>query len=479
MIQYIGIRNTVIIASLILSLILGNAFIYSQSTSGNNNLTANQKMALDLFRELIEINTTAQFGSSKAAEAMAARLRTAGFPADDIRLEGQDPQHLNLVVRYRGSGKLRPVLFICHLDVVQALRKDWSIDPFIFVEKDGYYYGRGTTDIKCEDADLIANIIRLKQEKYMPNRDIIVALTADEEGGNANGVNWLLANHRELIDAEYCINPDGGGGDMRNGIPVAMGIQTSEKIFLNFELEVKNKGGHSSLPVKENAIYRLAAGLTRLADYDFPVRLNETTKKLFEKNAAGESEQVKADMLTIIRDPSDKVAANRLSAASAYYNAMIRTTCVATMVSGGHAENALPQSAHAIINCRMLPDDSPENVLSTLKKVIADTAISVTCTYTSFLAPLSPLREEVINPIERITASMWPGITITPVMSTGATDGKYVRRAGIPVYGVSGMFGDINDVRAHGKDERIGIREFFNGVEFMYRLMKALTSESN
>jgi acetylornithine deacetylase/succinyl-diaminopimelate desuccinylase-like protein len=473
------IRNGCLGYALVLLFTFCNSLIYSQYNNKNEGLPEHQKLAHDIFRELIEINTTSNFGSTRAAEAMAARLQSAGFQAGDLHLTGPDPQHMNLVARYRGNGKMRPVLFICHLDVVEALPKDWSVDPFTFLEKDGYFYGRGTTDIKCEDADLIANLMRLKQERYLPDRDIIVALTADEEGGDANGVKWLLANNRELIDADYCINPDGGGGDLHKGKPVMIVIQTSEKIYVTFELESKNKGGHSSLPTKDNAIYRLATGLTRLSNFDFPVRLNETTKKLFEKNAAGESAQVKADMLAIIRDPSDLAAANRLEAASAYYNAMIRTTCVATMLSGGHAENALPQSAHAIINCRMLPDDKVEDVLSTLKKVIADTAISVTCTYTSFLAPISPLKDEVINPIERIAASMWPGVTISPVMSTGATDGKYIRRAGIPVYGVSGMFGDMDDVRAHGRDERIGVNEYYKGVEFMYRLIKAITSEGN
>lgn len=452
-----------------------NQTLKGQVTVEKDSLTPHQHLALDIFRELIEINTASENGSTRAAEAMAARLRSAGFQDQDIQVTGPDPQHKNLVVRYSGKGKLKPVLFICHLDVVEAFPQDWSSDPFRFLEKDGYYYGRGTTDIKCEDADLIANLIRLKQEGFMPRRDIIVALTADEEGGTANGVNWLLTNHRDLIDAEFCINPDGGGGNLHNGKHVDLSVQTSEKIFLTFEMENRNKGGHSSLPVKDNAIYRLAGGLTRLARYDFPVMLNETTRKYFQKNAGMETGQVKSDMLSILKDESDSAAANRLAAVSAYYNAMMRTTCVATMMNAGHAENALPQTAHVVVNCRMLPDDHVENVLSTLRKIIADTSISITCTYSSFLAPLSPLRDDITKPIEQIASSMWPGISVSPVMSTGATDGKYLRRAGIPVYGVSGMFGDINDVRAHGKDERIGVDEFYDGVEFMYRFIKAIS----
>jgi acetylornithine deacetylase/succinyl-diaminopimelate desuccinylase-like protein len=442
----------------------------------STDTTLIQKQARDIFRELIEINTTSRFGSTKAAEAMAQRLRVAGFPEADIKVLGADDQHKNLVFRYHGKGTLKPVLFICHLDVVEALRQDWSLDPFTFVEKDGYFYGRGTTDIKNDDASLIANIIRLRMEGFIPNRDIIIALTADEEMGNANGVNWLLTNHRELIDAEFCINPDGGGGDMRFGKPVNMAIQTSEKIYVSYSLEVKNNGGHSSLPVKDNAIYRLASGLSRLAKYDFPVRLNETTRNFFERIADRETGGEKSDILGILKNPSDSAAARRLEASSAYYNAMMRTTCVATMMNAGHAENALPQTATAIINCRMLPDDNSDSVLSVLKSVLADNRIAVTKTYSSFAAPLSPLRDDVTNAVTEISETMWPGVNVTPLLSTGATDGKFLRIKGIPVYGVSGMFGDMDDVRAHGKDERIGVNEFYNGVEFMYRFMKALSS---
>jgi acetylornithine deacetylase/succinyl-diaminopimelate desuccinylase-like protein len=441
--------------------------------------TEYQRLARDIFKELIEINTTSRYGSTKAAEAMAARLRSAGFPDNDIQVIGPDQQHKNMVLRYRGTGKLKPVVFICHLDVVEAFREDWTDDLFTFLEKDGYFYGRGTTDVKNDDASLIANIIRLKKEIYMPNRDIIIALTADEEMGNANGVDWLITNHRDLIDADFCINPDGGGGDLKNGKPVNMSIQTSEKIYVSFRLEVKNKGGHSSLPVKDNAIYSLASGLTRLANYDFPVRLNETTRSYFEKIVAGESGQVKSDILAILMTTPDTAATRRLAASSAYYNAMMRTTCVATMLSAGHAENALPQTAQAIINCRMLPDDTPDNVMSAIKTVLADGQISVIRLNISFSAPLSPLREDVTEPVNQISSSMWPGVNVTPIMSTGATDGRYLRSQGISVYGVSGMYGDMDDVRAHGKDERIGVKEFYDGVEFMYRFIKALSSEKN
>jgi acetylornithine deacetylase/succinyl-diaminopimelate desuccinylase-like protein len=460
------------------NLLLIFLFTWAAVLPAQNN-TENSKLAREIFKELIEINTTSRFGSTKAADAMAERLRTSGFNENDIKVIGPDDQHRNLVVRYHGTGRQKPVLFICHLDVVEALRADWSVDPFVFLEKDGFFYGRGTTDIKNDDASLIANIIRLKAEGYVPNRDIIIALTADEEGGKANGVDWLLSNHRDLIDADFCINPDGGGGDSRNGKNLTIAIQTSEKIYSSFKLEVKNKGGHSSLPVKDNAIYTLASGLTRLAKYDFPVRLNETTHNFFEKVAESETERVKSDINGIFRNPPDTASARRLAVYSAYYNAMMRTTCVATMMNAGHAENALPQTAQAVINCRMLPDENPENVSSTLKNILSDQRISITIINSSFSTPLSPLRDDVTKPVVQIAASMWPGVIVTPIMSTGATDGKYLREKGIPVYGVSGMFGDMDDVRAHGKDERISTKYFYDGVEFMYRYIKALSSEKN
>ncbi len=448
-----------------------------QSPGVTESLPAHQTLARDVFRELIGINTTLNAGSTKAAEAMAARLRAAGFPDEDVRVIGPAPQHMNLLVRYRGTGALRPLLFICHLDVVEALRKDWSMDPFTLIEKDGYFYGRGTTDIKCEDADLVANLIRLRQEGYVPSRDIIVALTEDEENGDANGVQWLIREHRSDIEAEFCINPDGGGGEIKDGKHIVMEIQTGEKVYADFTMEVRNKGGHSSLPVKDNAIYRLAAALSRLSHFEFPIRLNETTRMFFERSATQATGQVKADMLTVSKVPLDTAAALRLDRVSPYYNALMRTTCVATMLSGGHAANALPQTAQANINCRMLPGDTPDQVLAVLQSVVADSLVSVTCAYASTPGPFSPLRKDVMNALERVTSSLWPTVTVTPVLSTGATDGKSLRAAGIPVYGISGMFVDMDDIRAHGRDERIGVREFYDGVEFMYRLIKTITSE--
>jgi acetylornithine deacetylase/succinyl-diaminopimelate desuccinylase-like protein len=408
---------------------------------------------------------------------MAVRLRKAGFPENDISVVGPEPRHMNLVVRYHGKGTKPPILFIGHLDVVEALQQDWSFDPFKFQEIDGYFYGRGTTDMKNEDADLVTNLIRLRQEKFLPERDIIIALTENEEGGNYNGIQWLLANRRDLINAEYCINPDGGGGDIKNGREIIMAIQTSEKVYADFSLETHNRGGHSSLPVKNNAIYKMAEALTRLSNYDFPLTLNETSRMFFQRSAQIETEDVKADMVAISGSPGDTAAANRLANGSARYNSQMRTTCVATMISGGHANNALPQTVTANINCRILPDDNIQQVTDMLRNIINDPQIELTCTYAAVPGPASPVRKDVLDAVDRLTASMWPGVLVTPVMATGATDGKYLRSEGIPVYGVSGMFGDVDDVRAHGRDERIGVKEFLNGVEFMYRLMKTLSSD--
>jgi acetylornithine deacetylase/succinyl-diaminopimelate desuccinylase-like protein len=448
------------------------------SLSGQTGTTDdNQRLARDLFKTLIEINTTASAGdTTKAAEAMAERLRAAGFPAEDARVLGPAARKGNLVARLRGTGAAKPILLLAHLDVVEARRADWSVDPFTFLERDGYFYGRGTNDIKSGAALLVADLIRLKREGFKPARDLIVALTADEEGGTANGVDWLLRNHRTLIDAEYCLNTDGGGGELRKGQRIANEVQTSEKVYLSFRLETHNPGGHSSLPVKENAIYTLAAGLTRLAAFDFPVALNETTRSFFEQMSRVERGDLGAAMTAVTQSPPDAAAVSRLAAASAYFNALMRTTCVATELQAGHAENALPQTARATVNCRVLPDQPLQEVHAALVRVIADDGISVSPMGQPTPSPRSPLRADVLREVEKATSAMWPGVPAVPIMSTGATDGHYLRVAGIPTYGVSGLFDDIDDVRAHGKDERMGVRAFYEGTEFMYRLIKALSS---
>jgi acetylornithine deacetylase/succinyl-diaminopimelate desuccinylase-like protein len=440
-------------------------------------LSAPQQLARAIFKELIEINTTDSSGdTTRAAEAVAARLKAAGFPEADVQVLAPVPRKGNLVARLRGSGTRKPILLLAHLDVVEARREDWSFDPFVFLERDGYFYGRGTNDIKSGAAVLAADLIRLKQEGFVSDRDLILALTADEEGGTANGVDWLVRTHRDLIDAEYCLNTDGGGGEISKGVRVANELQTSEKVYLSFRLETKNTGGHSSLPVKDNAIYHLAGGLARLGQFEFPVRLNETTRAFFARMSGVEKGTVAADMKAAALSPPDEAAVARLAAGSAYYNALMRTTCVATRVEAGHADNALPQMARAVVNCRLLPDESPANVRDTLVRALADPAIAVTPMGEPRPSPASPLQPAIVQAVERVTGEIWPGVPVVPIMSTGATDGLTLRRAGMPVYGVSGLFDDIDDVRAHGKDERMGVREFFDGLEFMYRLMKALSS---
>ena len=434
-----------------------------------------QELARALLEELIEIDTTLATGSTtRAAEAMAVHLRAAGFSEDDVRVLEEVPRKGNLVVRYRGrdTGR-RPLLLLAHLDVVPADRADWTLEPFVFTERDGYFYGRGTTDDKDECAIHVANLIRMREQGHVPDRDIIVALTADEEGGDHNGVVWLLAEHRELIESEYALN-EGGGGAIAHGVRVSNAVQASEKIYQSFALEVTNPGGHSSLPVKDNAINRLAEALVKIGRHDFPVALNEVTRSYFERTADLAGPDVGDAIRAVLRDPSDADAL-ALLAPLPIYNSRLRTTCVATMLEAGHAENALPQRARAVVNYRILPGESPAAVRATLGDVVGDAAVSITPLKEAKVSPASPLVPELLEPIERITEAMWPGVPVIPTMSTGATDGLFLRNAGIPVYGVSGIFGDVNDIRAHGRDERIAVRSFLEGQEFLYRLVVALS----
>ncbi len=434
--------------------------------------SAHDLAARDILKELVEINTTESAGdTTKAANAMAAHLLRAGFPRADVQVLGEEARHGNLVARLRGKGKKKPLLLLAHLDVVEAKREDWSFDPFVFLERDGYFYARGVSDDKSMAAIWIANMVCMKKEGFVPDRDIIVALTSDEEGGPYNGVRWLLKNHRDLIDAELALN-EGGGGEIRRGKYVANAVTTSEKLFDSFELEAKNKGGHSSIPERDNAIYRLSEALVRISKYDFPVELNETTRAYFERSAAIAHDP---DMAAVARS-GDPAAAARLSERP-YENALLRTTCVATMLAGGHAENALPQSARATINCRILPGVPPARIEETLRTVIADPQITLTnASPKAEPSPPSPLTPEVLQAIEGITKSMWPGVVTLPSMLTAATDGAALRKAGIACYGTSGSFGDVEDNREHGKDERILVRSFYESREYLDRLTRKLAA---
>ncbi|MGH7302041.1 MAG: M20/M25/M40 family metallo-hydrolase [Candidatus Rokuibacteriota bacterium] len=440
-------------------------------------LAPHQELLREVYRELIEINTTNSVGdNTKAAEAMARRLLAAGFPAADVQVLAPAPRKGNLVARLRGTGARRPLLLLAHLDVVEANREDWSVDPFKLLEQDGYFYGRGTTDDKAMAAAFVANLIRYRQEGFAPDRDLILALTADEEGGGYNGVAWLLKEHRALIDAELALN-EGAGGSLKHGRRVANSVQASEKIVQSYRLEVTNRGGHSSLPVKDNAIWHLAGGLARLAEFDFPVNLDDVNRGFFEWAATQGGGSLGDDIRAVARGDRDPTLVARIAAASPLYNARLRTTCVATRLEGGHADNALPQTARAVVNCRVLPNETERDVRRTLVRVLANDKIKVTPIGRFFPSPPSPLTPEIVGAVERVTQALWPGVPVVPLMSTGATDSKFLRTAGIAAYGTSGMFGDVDDIRAHGRDERLLVRSLYDGQEYLYRLVKALASK--
>jgi len=453
------------------------AMIVAPFSVAAQTLSPNQQLARDIYTELVEINTvTATGDTAKAAEAMATRLRAAGYSGGDVQVFNPAPRKGNLVARLHGTGARKPILLMAHLDVVEARREDWSVDPFKLVEKDGYFYARGSGDDKFMAATFVANMIRYKQEGFKPNRDIVLLLETDEEIGDrdAVGIQWMIKNHHDLIDAEFALN-EGGRVGLKNGKPLRNDLQTSEKVFVNYSFEVRNSGGHSSLPTRDNAIYHLAEGLARLSKYDFPVVLNETTRSWLERAAPLEDPQIGAAMNSVASGRPDPAALTRLSAMPAY-NAQLRTTCVATMLEAGHAFNALPQRAQATINCRVLPGEPIEDVQKTLVRVVDDNQVSVTPTLIDPASKPSPLNPEIVHAVERVTAELWPGIPVIPTMSSGATDGLFLRNAGIPTYGTSGLAGDIDDVRSHGKDERILVKSFNDGQEYLYRLVKVLSS---
>jgi acetylornithine deacetylase/succinyl-diaminopimelate desuccinylase-like protein len=441
-------------------------------------LTPNQQLARDIYRQLVEINTAVTTGNVTAASvAMAARFRDAGVPAADIFVGGPRPEKHNVVARLRGRNPaLRPVLLLAHLDVVEALKADWSgdLDPYVFTERDGYYYGRGTADDKAMAAIFVANVFRMRAEGFVPERDVIIALTADEEGGTANGVEWLLQNHPDRVNGGVVIN-EGGGGTLRNGQPLFNAVQATEKVYVDLTVRVTNRGGHSSVPRADNAILSLADALAKVGRFRFPVQFNEVTREFFSRTAQIESPEMGRAMRALVANPGD-AAALAVVTAEPRYNSMLRTTCVPTLLRGGHAPNALPQLAEANVNCRMYPGTTAEEVRSTLARVIGDTSVEVVASFEARPPePPTPLLPEVMRPIETITRELFGNIPVIPVMSTGATDGRYFRQRNIPVFGVSGIFLDPTvDARAHGRDERMRIQSFFEGQEFLYRLTKAL-----
>lgn len=455
------------------------------TATAQSNLTPHQQAAREIYRELISINTADSVGSvTKAAEAMAARFRAAGFPAADVKIltPPGKPTKGNLVVRYRargGAGAAKPILLLAHLDVVAARREEWPRDPFTMVEENGYFYGRGTADDKAMAAAFVANVLRYKAEGWTPQRDLILALTADEEGGDANGVEWMVQAHRDVIDAAYAINEGGGGtldGAGLNARPLFHSIQAAEKVYTDFTITATNTGGHSSVPRPDNAIYQVAKALARLSDFRFPVELNPTTRAFFEQTAKVEKPEIAAAMRAIAANPKDSVASATLSK-DARYNSMLRTTCVATRLAGGHAYNALPQTASANVNCRMAPTSSSEIVRATLARVIADTGVKITFTQgtgPAFPKAVPPIEPAVLAAATDITKRMFGDIPVVPTMSTGATDGHWLRAAGIPTYGVSGIFSSPGETNSHGRDEKMRVKSFYDGVEFLDQLVRRL-----
>ncbi len=477
-----GVRMARLAAGLMVAALAGAA--------GAQELSAGDRaLARGVFKELIEINSTDSVGSvTKAAEAMRGRLLGAGFASEDLKLLGPNERKMNLVATYHGraGSSLKPILVICHLDVVEARRQDWTTDPFVFTEKDGFFYGRGTQDIKEGDAALVVSLMRMKREGSVPNRDVVVALTADEEGGKSNGVDWLERNHPELMRAEFVINPDAGGVYAEKGVAKVFDVEATEKTYADFRVTAVNKGGHSSLPVPDNAIYHVADALQRLEKSPFPVELNAVTRAYFSQMAAITPGQKGEDSKGVLKVPMDEAAAARLSV-DPMYNSTLRTTCVATMMSAGHAPNALPANAQANVNCRILPGHSAEEVRRELIGIFADPALTVEYVSDAGMvtaegpsrpsAPPPPVNGTVQGALTKVVGQMWPGLPIVPTMEAGASDSIYTTAAGVPSYGLNGFQIDEDDVRAHGKDERLGVEAFYKGVEFTYLYLKALTEK--
>lgn len=467
------------LASLTLASSLRGQLPGQKAPGAPTTLTPQQKAAREVYKELVEINTVDSVGDvTKAARAMAARFIAAGFPQSDVQVlvPPDRPTKGNLVVRYRGKGQGKPLLLLAHLDVVAALRSDWPRDPFIMVEENGFFLGRGTSDDKSMASMFVANLLRYKQEGYVPQRDLILALTADEEGGGSNGVSWLITNHKDLIDAEYAIN-EGGGGTLKDDQPLFHSVQAAEKVPVNFTLTALNTGGHSSVPRKDNAIYQLANALAKLEKFAFPVELNDISKPFFEQTAKVEMASLAVAMRAIVANQKDTAAA-RIISTDPRYASMLRTTCVATRLAGGHADNALPQTAVATVNCRIVPTSSMEDVKATIERVVADSGVKVASRGTRgdrFGKKTIAIDPGLLAATTALTKKMFNDVPVIPTMSTGATDGAYLRSAGIPTYGVSGIFSAPGETNAHGRDEKLRIKSYYDGLAFLYELVKQVS----
>lgn len=466
-------RATAVIAAAALTLLCGSA-----GAQGDGEAAFRE-----LYRELVEINTTLSVGDcTAAAKAMSARLSAAGFADGDLQILGpaDRPREQALIATLHGSSpKLKAVLLLAHIDVVEARREDWQRDPFKLVEEDGWFYARGASDDKAMAAVFTDAIIRFKTQGYKPKRDIKLALTCGEETSeNFNSVRWLLENRPEALQAAFALNEGAGGELDAAGKPVSLQIQAGEKVYEDFTLSTSNGGGHSSRPVPDNAIYRLAAGLNRLAAYQFPLALNDATRGYFQAQSKLVAANLAADMQAVLKDPPDAAAQARLWAANPGWNSMLRTTCVATQLSGGHAPNALPQRATANVNCRILPGVPIAEVQKTLATVLADEQITIKPSDEPVVVgPAPPLTPQIMEPVKKIAATIWPGVAIVPTMATGATDGRFLNASGIPTYGLSGMFHDTEGSHAHGLDERIRVKSLMEGRRFLYEVVKIYGSQ--
>lgn len=447
-------------------------------TAWAGSRTESEQAFLELYRELVEINTTLSSGScTEAANAMAAQLRSAGIPENDMQVIVPPglPTQGNLVAEIPGSSTdERAILLLAHIDVVEADPEDWERDPFTFIEEEGYFYGRGTADDKAMAAIFVDLLKRMKSSGYRPERTVRLALTCGEETPHHfNGVSYLLQNHRELIDAEFALNEGARGVLDSDGNRLYLGVEAGEKTYQDYRLEIRNPGGHSSRPVPDNAIYRLAGALVRIAAYAFPVEFNHTTRSYFKRMAGMSSGQLARDMLAILDDPPAPDALARVTA-NPSYNAMLHTTCVATMLDAGHAPNALPQRATANVNCRIFPGHTQEEIRQVLESVVDDGEIAVTLAAPpESTSPPPPLTPEILGPIEQVSQQLWPGVPVLPFMLAGATDGRFLTPAGIPTYGVSGIFADPATTNAHGLNERVGVQAVFEGREFLDRLVRS------
>ncbi|MDB4889132.1 MAG: peptidase [Gemmatimonadetes bacterium] len=457
------------------------ASLSAQTPAASPLPVAYQRLAREVLTEAVNTNTTASVGSTTAlANKLRTRLLAAGYPSSDIHIVGADAKNRNLIVRLRGSGSgKKAILLAAHLDVVEAKRADWKEDPFVIRLENGFFMGRGASDDKSGVTVLITNLIRWKREKWTPDRDIIALFTADEETDATRGIQWVIAHERKLIDAEYCLNTDGGGVELANGKPRMFGMEASEKVFVDFGLEAVNPGGHSSRPRPDNAIYQLAHALTRLEAYTFPVKLNEVSRTQLERGAALQAADTAADMRAIASGYANgtltaaaEAAVTRLSREPSF-NALFRTTCVATLLEGGHADNALPQRARATVNCRMLPNDPPAEVEAAIKRAVGD-GIAVSIPYPPVPSAASPLRPELMALLERLSGQYFPGAPVIPSMSLGASDGLYLRNAGIPTYSLSAVAGVDGESNEHGLNEKVREKSIYDAAAFWNDMVKGL-----